>query len=146
MIKFSKFMGSGLLLLGYCSSSIWAADFVLITNPSVSVTAITLDNLSDIYLLRTIVWDDGRRIVPVNRESGSNTRTLFSTRILRQRQDSLSNYWDKMRFKGMTPPLIQESDQAVLAFVQKVPGAIGYVRTSTELKGVKVLKIQDESQ
>ena len=143
MDKFSTLWVSGLLLFG--CGSIGAADFVIVANPSVSVTAITRDDLSDIYLLRTNVWDDGSRIVPVNRESGSNTRTQFSTHILRQRQDALSNYWDKMRFKGMTPPLIQESDQAVVAFVKKVPGAIGYVNATTDLKGIKVVKVQDES-
>jgi len=79
------------------------------------------------------------RIVPVNRETGSNARTAFSTRILRQPQSALNTYWDRMHFKGMTPPLVQESDKAVLAFVQKVPGAIGYVSASTELKNVKIL-------
>jgi ABC-type phosphate transport system substrate-binding protein len=142
MSKYIKSLFSGLLLLG--CDTILAADYIIVANPGVPVSSITLEDLSDIYLLRTIVWDDGKRIIPVNREAGSATRTLFSTRILRQRQEALSSYWDKMRFKGMTPPLIQESDQAVLAFVQKVPGAIGYVSPATDLKGVKVLKIQDE--
>ena len=119
--------------------SIWAADFVIIANPSVPLTTITQDDLSDIYLLRTNVWDDGIRIVPVNRESGSNARSVFSARILRQQQSALSSYWEKMHYKGMTPPLVQESDKAVLAFVQRVPGAIGYVSTAIPLKNVKIL-------
>ena len=119
--------------------NLWAADFVIIANPSVPVTSLSQDDLSDIYLLRTNAWDDGMRIVPVNRESSSNARAVFSARILKQQQSSLNAYWDKMHYKGMTPPLIQQSDQAVLAFVQKVPGAIGYVSTSLQLKNVKVL-------
>ena len=132
-----KLLLGGLLLMG--CSSIWAADFVIIANPSVPATTLTQDDLSDIYLLRTNVWDNGTRIVPINREAGSNARTVFSARILRQPQSSLNAYWDKMHYKGMTPPLIQESDKAVLAFVQKVPGAIGYVSTSIELKNVRVV-------
>jgi ABC-type phosphate transport system substrate-binding protein len=144
MLTILKSFIGGLLL--YSCSSIWAADFVIIANSDVPVSTISQNDLSDIYLLRTHVWDNGSRIVPINRESGSITRNQFSTHILRQRQEALSNYWDKMRYKGLTPPLIQESDQAVVAFVQNVPGAIGYVNTNTELKGVKVIKLQDENQ
>ena len=137
MINLSKLLICGLLLLG--GNSLWAADFVIIANPSVSATTLTEDELTEIYLLRTNAWDDGMRIIPVNRETGSSARATFSARILRQPQSSLSTYWDKMHYQGLTPPLVQESDRAVLAFVQKVPGAIGYVSTSIELKHVKVL-------
>lgn len=44
-----------------------------------------------------------------------------------------------MHFKGKLPPVVQESDQAVLAFVQKVPGAVGYVNAGVAPKNVKVL-------
>lgn len=115
------------------------AKFVVIANPSVPATSLANDELSDIYLLRKSVWDDGTKIVPVNREAGSNARSVFSTRILKQQPFSQSAYWDKMRYQGKMPPLVQESDQAVLAFVQMVPGAIGYVSASMELKNVKVL-------
>ena len=137
MTRLSRLLLGGLLLLG--CGSLWAADFIVIANPSVAATTLTAGELSEIYLLRTNAWEDGMRIVPVNREAGSNARSVFSLRILRQQQSALNAYWDRMHFKGMTPPLIQESDKAVLAFVQKVPGAIGYVSASTELKNVKVL-------
>jgi ABC-type phosphate transport system substrate-binding protein len=44
-----------------------------------------------------------------------------------------------MHIKGKVPPLIQESDQSVLAFVQKVPGAIGYISAGMAPQNVKVL-------
>ncbi len=134
------------LLLFVCGD-LSAADFVVIAHPSVPDTSLTPDDLFAIYLLKRSTWQDGTRIVPVNREAGSNARTVFLARILRQPQSALNIYWDRMQFKGVTPPLIQESDQAVLSFVQKVPGAIGYVSASTELENVKVLaEIQSESQ
>ena len=111
----------------------------VIANPHVPVTSLTQDELSDIYLLITNTWDNGSKIIPVNRETGSNARSVFSARVLRQQPSSLGAYWDKLRYKGLTPPLVQESDHAVLAFVQKVPGAIGYVSASMDLKNVKIL-------
>ena len=125
------------LLFG--SGNLWAADFVVIANHSVPATKLTADELSSIYLLRTSNWQDGTRIIPVNREAGSNALTIFSIRVLGQPQAALDAHWNRMNFKGITPPLIQESDKAVLDFVQRVPGAIGYVSSSTELKDVRVL-------
>ena len=125
------------LLFG--SGNSWAADFVVIANHSVPATKLTADELSSIYLLRTSNWQDGTRIIPVNREAGSNARTIFSIRVLGQPQAALDAHWNRMNFKGITPPLIQESDKAVLDFVQRVPGAIGYISSSTELKNVRVL-------
>lgn len=127
----------GALLFG--CNQLWAADFLVIAHPGVSAATLAPDEVAAMYLLKANSWQDGARIVPVNREAGSTARAQFSERILKQPQSALNTYWDRMHFKGTVPPLIQESDKAVLAFVQKVPGAIGYVSASTEVKNVKVL-------
>jgi ABC-type phosphate transport system substrate-binding protein len=44
-----------------------------------------------------------------------------------------------MHFMGKMPPIVQQSEQAMLAFVRRVPGAIGYVSAATVPTGVKVL-------
>ena len=44
-----------------------------------------------------------------------------------------------MHFQGQQPPVVQESDLAVLSFVQNVPGAIGYVSAGMPLSHVRVL-------
>ncbi len=127
------------VLLLFACSNVWAADFFVIANRSVPAAMLTSDDLSSIYLLRTSNWQDGTRIIPVNREAGSNARAIFAARVLGQSQATLDAHWNRMNFKGITPPLIKESDKAVLIFVQSVPGAIGYVSSSTELKDVRVL-------
>lgn len=127
------------VLLLFGCGNLLAADFVVIANSGVPAAKLAPDELSSIYLLRTSNWKDGTRIVPVNREAGSNARAIFAMRVLEQPQAALDAHWNRMNFKGITPPLIQESDNAVLTFVQKIPGAIGYVSASTELKNVKVL-------
>ena len=118
-----------------------AADGILvIANPSVDMpVALTLRQIAAIYLLRTTVWRDGTHIVPVNREATSEIRSEFTARVLKQDNASLAAYWNEMHFKGKQPPVIQESDRAMLAFVQNVPGAIGYIDASTQPLNVKVL-------
>lgn len=116
-----------------------ADELLVIANPSVTVASLSSDELAAIYLLKTTSWQDGGSIVPVNREAASNARTVFSDAVLRHPPNALNAYWNQMHFKGKVPPLVQESDQAVLAFVQKVPGAIGYINATVAPQNVKVL-------
>jgi len=116
-----------------------AEDLVVIANPNVPVSNLSVEELANIYLLKMTNWSGGLNIVPVNREASSHVRSSFSDMVLRQPMNALNAYWNQMHFKGKVPPLIQESDQAVLAFVQKVPGAIGYISAGTAPQNVKVL-------
>lgn len=116
-----------------------ADELLVIANPSVSVSSLSNDELAAIYLLKMTLWSGGGNVVPVNREASSRNREVFSEAVLRQPPNALTAYWNQMHFKGKVPPLVQESDQAVLAFVQKVPGAIGYISASTQPQNVKVL-------
>lgn len=117
-----------------------ADELLIIANPSVSSPAsLTLNQIEAIYLLKTTLWPDGSHIVPVNREADSDTRAKFTTSVLRQDKAGLAAYWNEMHFMGKQPPVVQESEQAMLAFVRNVPGAIGYINASTQPINVKVL-------
>lgn len=117
-----------------------ASDLLVIANASVDVTApLGHDQIAAIYLLRKTTWPDGSHIVPVNREAGSELRAKFTLQVLGQDDEELAAYWNEMHFKGQLPPVVQESDQAVMSFVQNVPGAIGYVSATLPLVHVRVL-------
>lgn len=117
-----------------------AEGLLIIANRSVSTTApFTLSQIAAIYLLRMAAWPDGSHIVPVNREATSALREKFTAAVLQQDDTALAAYWNEMHFMGKEPPTIQESERAMLAFVQNVPGAIGYISTSTTPVNVKVL-------
>jgi ABC-type phosphate transport system substrate-binding protein len=113
----------------------------IIANPSVDTSEpITRQQIAAIYLLRVTLWPDGTHIVPVNREHGCDIREQFTSLILRQGDDALAAYWNQMHFQGKLPPLVQESERAMVAFVRTVPGAIGYISSDTPPTGVKVLR------
>jgi ABC-type phosphate transport system substrate-binding protein len=131
---------SFLLLALLLAHTARAADTLLvIAHPGVATVSMSSDELSAIYLLQVTAWPSGDNIVPVNREASSSARALFSDTVLRQPPARLATYWNQMHFKGRAPPLVQSSDQAVLAFVQNVPGAIGYVSAAMQPKNVKIL-------
>ena len=133
--------GMAACLLLVFSGPAFADDLLIIANPSVSLdTPLSLRELTAIYLLRVTRWPDGTHIVPVNREFGSALRARFTTSVLHEQNERLARYWNQMHFQGKDPPLVQESEDSMLAFVRSVPGAIGYIRASREPDGVKVLR------
>jgi ABC-type phosphate transport system substrate-binding protein len=127
-------------LIAISAGAVRAQGLLIVANPSVNVTTpLSISQIAAIYLLRLTTWPDGSPIVPVNREAGSEVRSEFAAEVLRQDAASLATYWNEMHFQGKLPPLVQKSEQAMLAFIQKVPGAVGYIRAATAPVGVKIL-------
>ena len=132
---------SALALTLVMATGVRAEGLLIIANPSVDAPApLTDDQISAIYLLRTTAWPNGGHIVPVNREATSSLRAHFTQAVLRQDVNALAIYWDRMHFIGKEPPVVQESEKSMLAFVQQVPGAIGYISDTTPPDDVKVLR------
>lgn len=115
------------------------ADLLVIAHPDTPLQQINADQLADIFTAKMKSWPDGKRIIPVNREANSVTRGDFSQAVFNEPPEALADYWAKLQFKGEKPPLIQESDNGALLFVQRVPGAIAYVNKSIAVSGVKIL-------
>ncbi len=117
-----------------------AEGLLVIANPSVEAAMpLTLGEIAAIYLDRLTIWPDGSHIIPVNREASNRIRAAFTARVLHQDNASLAAYWNQMHFMGKLPPVVQESEQAMLAFIRAVPGSIGYISDTTAPVGVKVL-------
>lgn len=116
-----------------------ARTIYIIANSNIPLSQLSPQELEKIYLLRQPYWPDGNPVVPVNREATSDIREFFSNIVLKQSPRSLSDYWDQMHFRGKLPPVIQASNASVVAFVRKIPGAIGYVETIENLDGIKVM-------
>lgn len=116
-----------------------AEGLLVIAHPDVPLNRIDDDQLAAIYLLQKTSWRDGLDVVAVNRELASKVRASFSARVLHHSPQELAAYWNRMRFQGRMPPVVQTSDQAVIGFVHNVPGAIGYIDAEQSPSGVKVL-------
>ncbi|MEE3624424.1 hypothetical protein UCD39_10550 [Nitrospirillum sp. BR 11752] len=117
-----------------------AEDILVVANPSVTLgRSLSTADVAAIYLLRMTLWPDGSAIIPVNREIASDVRARFTAGVLHQDNASLIVYWNEMHFKGKLPPVVQESEQALLAFIRRVPGSVGYVSGGGVPEGVVVL-------
>ena len=116
-----------------------AGELLVIASPQVPDNTISAKQLADIYMLKKNFWPDKTQVVPVNREASSADREKFSEAIFNLSPQELAEYWNRLRFQGKLPPLVQTSDQAVLGFVRSVPGAIGYINANQAPTGVKIL-------
>jgi ABC-type phosphate transport system substrate-binding protein len=120
-------------------SLVKAEELLVIASPQVPESEISVEQLADIFTLKRNSWPNRIKMVPVNREASSPEREKFSEQIFNLSPQELGEYWNRLRFQGKLPPVIQTSDQAVLSFVRNVPGAIGYINANQNPKGVKVL-------
>lgn len=106
-------------------------DIVLVANPDVPVSGIDVREARRIFMLRQRFWPHGRRIAPVNLPAASPLRRDFSSRLLGRSVRDMSEYWNDLYFHGTQPPPVLESERAVLLYVARTGGAIGYVRAGT---------------
>lgn len=100
---------------------------------------ITEKTLSRIYLKRKVMWEDGKEIVPVNLSSQHPLRNSFTRKILNRGHAELVSYWNEQHFKGISPPTVVESEEAVKLMVRHLEGAIGYIRRKSLEPNLHVL-------
>lgn len=118
----------------------------VIVNADAPVESLTRDDVRRIFLLRTRFWRGGARIAAANLASSSPLRDAFSRAVLGQSAHELAAYWNDLYFHGTLPPPTMESEAAMLLYVARTPGAVGYVTADAltgEPNGVRVvLEIQ----
>jgi len=104
-----------------------AETLYIIAHKGVFSTQKDKKEIADFYLLKLKINADGQNVIPINLPFNHPLRSKFSLSIFNRSPEALSEYWDRMSFRGVKPPVIQSSEQAVMLFVSRVNGAIGYV-------------------
>jgi hypothetical protein len=120
-----------------------APDFRVIVHPDNPSTALSRDFLIDVFLKRTTRWNDGETIRPVDQRSDSFVRRRFSESVLQRSVAAVKSYWQQRIFSGRElPPPELESDEAVVNYVMKHRGAVGYVSGAAKLDRAKPVQLQ----
>jgi len=109
-----------------------------------------LDNLSFGDLKRLYMGDPvdarGKRLIPLALQNRSPERVQFDRTVLGMSPDAVARYWVDRRIRGESgPPKAIDSPQILLRVVDKLDGALGYVRADTVSGAVKVLRIDGKS-
>ena len=117
--------------------------FVLIVNVKNDSASFDKKYVADIFLKKQTHWGDDSTIKPVDQVKSAAVRARFSQDVLERSVASVRTYWNQVVFSGQgVPPPELDSDASVIKYVSSNEGAIGYVSGSSDLKGVKVVKIR----
>jgi ABC-type phosphate transport system substrate-binding protein len=92
--------------------------------PDMAINRVLLRN---IYLKKIFVDDDGHPYIPVNLPPENPLRVRLAESLFNKSAQQLQDYWNQRYFQGVPPPYVLSSQEAVMQFVAKTPGAIGYV-------------------
>lgn len=119
-----------------------AQSYKVIVNNSNPVSSLSKKEVSDLLLKKKSKWSNGTSVTPVDQLSGSGVREAFSSQIHGRSTSSIRSFWQQAAFSGTaTAPPEKTSDEEVIEFVKKNPGAIGYVSPSAKTSDVKSVTI-----
>jgi ABC-type phosphate transport system substrate-binding protein len=118
-------------------------EYRVIVHPENPNTSLAREFLIDAFLKRTTRWGDGETIRPVDQRSDSAVRRRFSESVLQRSVAAVKSYWQQRIFSGRElPPPELDSDEAVVGYVLKHRGAVGYVSGAAKLDRAKVVQVQ----
>ena len=137
-----------LALLGFAGTPatprpIPAQEFAVVVNASNPVTALSKEEVAKMFLKKTVTWQSGEAVAPVELPPSTKAREAFARAVLGKSLAQVRSYWQQQIFSGRdVPPPEKQSDSDVLAFVRANANAIGYVAKGKDVgRGVKVVEV-----
>jgi ABC-type phosphate transport system substrate-binding protein len=118
-------------------------EFLVIVNRANPAREVSAELAAEAFLKKTTRWSNGENIRPVDLAPDSGIRRRFSASVLKRSVAAVRSYWQQRIFTGRdTPPPELDSEDAVVRYVSKYEGAIGYVASSTKVGDAKVLLLR----
>jgi len=131
-----------LALLAGLAVSARAADAVFIVNPQGADAGLSRDNLKAVLLGNKTKWEAGGLIKLAVLTSGPLHDKVIQDNTQRS-ADQFDKYWKKLVFTGKGFMPMQAADEAALVdYVAKTPGALGYVSPGAVTDRVKVIPVK----
>jgi ABC-type phosphate transport system substrate-binding protein len=120
----------------------FAADVVIVANPSVKASEISAEELKLVFLGTKTALSDGSAVEPVLAQSGA-IHEAFLKSYVGKSDAALRNYYKTLVFTGKgSMPKSFASDAEIVAFVAKTKGAIGYLGAPPTGGGVKRINVK----
>jgi len=145
--QFLKHIFIGLLLLS--TTTLVADELLIVVAKNSEITTINKQQLEHIFNRKSRINALGERWVPINLGIGNPLRIAFTKRLFKQRPEDMESYWNIQYFKGITPPYVVSSEEAILRFIATTPNAIGYINPchlDSRVRVLMKLAIQEKIQ
>jgi ABC-type phosphate transport system substrate-binding protein len=126
--------------LSLCASMASADVVVVVSAKSPVTTALSKNQVVDIFLGKTSRFPDGSQAVPIDQIEGSAARDEFYLKVADKSAAQLKAHWSKIIFTGRgQPPRTAPDSIEVKKIIVENPNAIGYIEQSMVDNKVKVL-------
>lgn len=133
---------SGLSLLAGMAS---AQGVKVIANSSVQTDSISASELKSVFLEEKSSLPGTGHVEPVLAKGGP-AHEAFLKHVLGRTDSDLQTYYRSLVFTGRgSMPKALDSDEAVVAYVSRTRGAIGYVSTNANAEGVRTLDLSSSA-
>src|SRR5262249_26268453 len=117
--------------------------YVVIVHPSNPSTTVERKFVADAFLKKTTRWPHGEAIRPADLAADSPVRRRFTEDVHKRSVAEVRPYWQQIIFSGRDlPPPELGTDEEVVKFVLRYPGAIGYIAGGASLGGARAVVIR----
>ena len=117
-----------------------SAEVVAIVSAKNKTSALSAEQVSDIFLGKTSAFPGGAMAAPLDQAENSPQRDEFYTKLVHKSATQMKSYWSRIIFtsKGEPPKILSDSKEIKKA-VASDPRAIGYVDKSSIDDSVKIV-------
>lgn len=111
----------------------------IVVNKSVTDKVFDKNILSDIYTLNKQFWEDGSKVVVIDKKGEDELKRKFYKR-LNLSVSKLQRIWIRKQFSGKgKAPKTCKTQKEIIAIIENTPGAIGYVYSDSVSNNVRVI-------
>lgn len=117
--------------------------FRVIVHPQLAIGGLDRRELTDIFLKKKTRWPNGQAIHVVDLAANSPTRARFTEDVMGRSVAAVKSYWQQIIFagRGLPPPELA-SDDAVMGWVLRHSGGIGYVSGAAEVGPTRIVPVR----
>jgi hypothetical protein len=117
--------------------------YKVVVNASISISSISRDELSRVFLKKASKFHDGHSAAPIDLPGSSGVRDAFSRDVHGKPTAAVEAYWQQQVFSGREVPPAEKSETAALDFVRSNSNGIAYVSPGADTEGLKVINVTD---
>jgi hypothetical protein len=115
----------------------------VVTGSSNRTDRVTLDQLRRVFLGERVDDASGNRFIPINHPPKTPDRVGFDRVVLGMDPDAVGRFWVDRRIRGgAPPPRTVDSVATLVRVVDRLPGAIAYLRPSQVDAVLRVLTVE----
>ncbi len=125
------------ITLSFSSAS---AEIILIANPNISETSLSLKDVQRIFLRKKKILSGKALHIAIQKNKSKHSE--FLQKYVHKTPSQFNRYYKKLVFTGKgKPPLLVADDSAMLSYISSTPGAIGYISKVSKGEADDTVKI-----